>query len=133
MPFKSKSQLRTCYGQKLSAEARGKKSSWDCDEFLEATPDPSCLPERVGDQAGQCRSLRKNERVVSPVYVGPRGGLYFYVAGVRVYVPKDAETHDYVTRTYRPGPEPGRAASPRRTKRSPAAGRKGKRSQPRSG
>jgi hypothetical protein len=125
MPFKSKSQLRTCYGQKLTAEAQGKKSSWDCDEFLEATPDTSCLPERVGDAGGRCRTLRKDERVISPVYVGPRGGLYFYVAGVRVYVPKDRETHDYVMRAYKPGPEPGRAASSRRkAKRSPGASKR---------
>lgn len=100
MPYTSKAQLRTCYSKKLSAEAKGKKSNWDCDEFLEATPNPTCLPERKGSPKKECRPLRKEEKIVSPVYIGAKGGLYFYAGGVKIYVPKDA--HDYVMKKYKP-------------------------------
>jgi hypothetical protein len=89
MPFKSKAQLRTCYKKKFEAEEKGKRANWDCDEFLRETPDPSCLPERVGMDSGKkCRNLRKEERVPSELQVGPRGGTYFYAGGVKVYVPR---------------------------------------------
>jgi hypothetical protein len=100
--FSSKSQLRTCYSKKLSAEAQGKKSSWDCDKSLQETPDPNCLPERVdGTQHLKCRTMRKEEKITSKVYEGSKGGLYFYAAGVKVYVPKDRQTHDYVVEKYK--------------------------------
>ena len=40
MPFKSKSQLRTCYDRK--------PKGWDCDAFLDHTPSVCCLPEKKG-------------------------------------------------------------------------------------
>jgi hypothetical protein len=98
MPFKSKQQLRTCYARQLSAKAKGKSSSWDCKEWLKETPvSGTCLPEKIGESTSRCQ--RKNEKVVSPVYEGKRGGLYFYVSGVKVYVPRDAQS--YVRKKYK--------------------------------
>lgn len=94
MPFKSKRQLQTCFGQRLSAKAQGKSFSWDCDKWLEETPNPSCLPD-IKDEKGSkkvsCRPMRKSEKIVGPIQQGARGGLYFMAGGVKVYVPKDAK------------------------------------------
>lgn len=93
MPFESVRQIQTCYGKQLSAKAKGKKFGWDCDEWLTKTVKPQCLPTMKGEPK-KCRPLRNGEKVKSPVYEGPRGGMYFYVSGIKVYVPKDAR--DYV-------------------------------------
>jgi len=73
MPFKSKRQLQTCFGRQLSAKAKGEKFTWDCREWL------------------------KNKKI-SSMYEGPRGGLYFYAGGCKVYVPSDAQK--YVRKNY---------------------------------
>jgi hypothetical protein len=97
MPFASTRQLQTCYGRRLSALAKGQRPKWDCDEFLRATPRNACLPTVKGKK-GSCRPLRKGEKLISPFYRGSRGGLYFYAAGVKVYVPADARS--FVERKY---------------------------------
>lgn len=48
----------------------------------------------------KCRNLRSSDKVVGPVYIGPRGGAYFYVAGVRVYVPKGDSNLRYAKQQY---------------------------------
>lgn len=93
MPFKSKRQLQTCFGRQLSAEAKGSKWSWNCEEWLKATPNPLCLPSLKGHKVKGCRPLRTDEKIISPVYQGLRGGYYFLARGVKVYVPKDAVTY----------------------------------------
>ena len=97
MPFKSKRQLQTCFGKKLSAEAKGKKWSWNCEEWLRETPNPLCLPGMLGHSVKGCRQLKSNEKIISPVYTGARGGHYFLAKGIKVYVPKDAI--EYAKRT----------------------------------
>lgn len=75
MPFTSKSQLRTCYKQK----SVNPKSTWNCDEFLRATPSVCCLPERKNKTVTRSRCLLKNERIVGKIQTGPRGGRYFTI------------------------------------------------------
>lgn len=91
MPFKSVRQLQTCYSKQLSARAKGKETRWDCDEWLKKSP--RCLPTTESSSSKQCRTMRKGEKVRSPVYEGSRGGLYFYVDGIKVYVPADAKSY----------------------------------------
>lgn len=69
MPFKSKSQLRTCY--------RKKDKRWNCGEWLEKTDNVCCLPEKTTNVKSRC--IKKGERVVGKVQVGPRGGKYFTI------------------------------------------------------
>ena len=72
MPFKSASQLRTCY----SLRPKG----WDCDKWLKETLDIGCLPERKGKPRKRaCRPQRKHEKIKGPVQVGPRGGKFFII------------------------------------------------------
>jgi hypothetical protein len=89
MPFKSKAQLRTCYGRK-------NRGTWNCKEFLEKTPSVCCLPERKGMPI-KTRCMRQGERIVGKVMIGPRGGKYFdieerdkrgKICVVRVYLPR---------------------------------------------
>jgi hypothetical protein len=89
MPFKSRRQLATCFSRKLSAESKGKKWNWDCEEFLRVTPSPECLPSLKGRPA-KCRKLKNGEKIITPIYKGKRGGHFFFAGGVKVYVPKDA-------------------------------------------
>lgn len=93
MPFKSKRQLQTCFGKELSAKAKGKKSGWDCKKWLRETPSPQCLPSVEGRprKCVKCRPMRKGESIISPIYKGTRGGLYFFAGCVKVYVPHDAK------------------------------------------
>lgn len=86
MPFVSKAQLRDCYYKKFTSN-----SKWDCDEFLRATKNPSCLPQTIslkGKKSSKCRPLKKGEEWKSPVYKGPKGGYYFWAKNVKVYIPK---------------------------------------------
>lgn len=72
MPFKSKSQLRTCYSTH--------KKGWNCKEWLSKTENICCLPEKKGSQiSNKCRPVRKDERVVGSVKTGARGGKYFEI------------------------------------------------------
>lgn len=98
MPFTSARQLQTCYGRRLSAKAKGQKWAWDCDGWTRETmalhPGVSldcALPTTAGGRRKQrCRRLRKGEPIKSKLHRGKRGGLYFFVGGVKVYVPPDA-------------------------------------------
>jgi hypothetical protein len=86
MPFKSKSQLGQCFSNEIKKKGH---TSWNCEDWLSETPNPTCLPHRLGDPIPKsCRSLRKGEETVGPVYRGPRGGYYFFAKGVKVYIPK---------------------------------------------
>ena len=84
MPFQSLSQMRTCY----SLRSQGKNGKWDCDQWLQETPNVKCLPERKGDVPKKtgCRPIRKGEHVIGPVQTGPRGGNFFTADGIKVYV-----------------------------------------------
>ena len=88
MPFKSKSQMRTCYGRR--------PKGWNCDEWLEKTPSVCCLPEKAGMPV-KSRCMRKGERVVGKVQTGPKGGKFFVISEkdgsgqvctIKVYVTK---------------------------------------------
>lgn len=86
MPFKSKSQLRTCYGRK-GGFGKGVKG---CDEWLSSTNiSLECLPERASEPY-KCRKMKDGERVRSRLMVGPRGGKYFIISEggykIKVYV-----------------------------------------------
>ncbi len=89
MPFKSKSQLRTCYARKHSHPS----STWNCDEWLRKTPDIGCLPEKKGKRPKRaCRNQRKDEKIIGKIMTGPRGGKYFIIRQgedeIKVYVKK---------------------------------------------
>ena len=70
MPFKSKSQLRTCYGTH--------KKGWNCNEWLDKTPSVCCLPEKKGMPV-RSRCMKKNERIIGKVQTGARGGKFFTI------------------------------------------------------
>ena len=71
MPFKSLSQLRTCYGKN--------DPRWNCKEFLNATPSVCCLPEKT-NETPKCRYAKKDiVRKTSKVQTGPRGGKYVII------------------------------------------------------
>jgi hypothetical protein len=70
MPFKSKSQLRTCYGRK--------RKGWDCKEWLDHTPSVCCLPEKA-NLPRKTRCMRQGERKVGKVQTGARGGKFFVI------------------------------------------------------
>jgi len=99
MPFKSQRQLATCFSRQISAEAKGKKWTWDCKEWLAETPNPKCLPSLKGHHP-KCRSLRNGEKIVGPVYEGPKGGHFFFAGGVKVYVPRGAGNAEYAIKKY---------------------------------
>ena len=89
MPFTSQRQLQTCFGREAQMKSKGGVWKWDCKKWLAETPDPGCLPTvKGGEPKRACRKLRASEKVPSKVYQGPRGGRYFFVAGVKVYVPR---------------------------------------------
>lgn len=87
MPFTSRRQLQTCFGQQITALSKGKNWSWDCKKWLQETPDPKCLPTIKGKPA-KCRPMRNGEKIIGPIYEGPKGGHYFFAGGVKVYVPR---------------------------------------------
>lgn len=96
MPFKSKSQVRTCYYVK----SKNKKSTWDCDKWLsETAKSGGCikgLPYQKSGETTKCRQLKKGEKIRGKVKVGSRGGLYFEIkeAGevvMKVYLQKTKE------------------------------------------
>jgi len=66
------SQLRTCYGKH--------DKNWNCDEWLRKTPNVCCLPEKKGyPTPTKCRKIKKNERIVGKLQIGPRGGRFFMI------------------------------------------------------
>lgn len=88
MPFKSKRQLATCFSRELSAKSKGEKWTWNCEKWLKETPRPECLPSLKGSKRKPCRQLKKGERIIGPVKTGSRGGKYFTVSGINIYIPK---------------------------------------------
>lgn len=69
MPFKSKSQLRTCYST----------GAWNCDKWLSETQNICDLPERSSSDKISYRTIRKGEIIKGPIKKGPRGGKYFEI------------------------------------------------------
>ena len=83
MPFKSKSQLQTCY--------KKHDSNWNCDQWLKETPSVCCLPYKKIKGQHKTRCIRKGERIIGPVQTGPRGGRFFTITeggncSTKVYV-----------------------------------------------
>jgi len=69
MPFKSRSQMRTCYGRQ--------PKGWDCDKWLAETPSVCCIPECKGaKQPKTCIPGRQGVATVGPIEKGARGGQY---------------------------------------------------------
>ena len=61
MPFKSKSQARKCWAIEAKAKRSGKKSSWNCKEFMKGV-NWSRLPERLKSKRSAKRSKRSNRK-----------------------------------------------------------------------
>lgn len=96
--FVSTRQIQTCFGKKLSAEAKGKKFTWDCEKELRETPNVRCLPTIVKlARSGKCSSKKINQtkKIIPPLYKGSRGGVYFYPGSlsIKTYVPPDARSY----------------------------------------
>lgn len=53
-----------------------------------------------GHPKAKCRKLKPGEKIISPVYKGPRGGYYFYAGGIKVYLPKDEASIKYAKKMY---------------------------------
>lgn len=70
MPFRSKSQLRTCYSLH--------DPRWDCDSWLRKTKGVCDLPEKVG-MPRRSRTHRTGEAIKGQIQTGPRGGKYFTI------------------------------------------------------
>ena len=117
MPFASKLQLQTCFSKNLSILAQGKVPKWNCKKWLQETKYPQCLPTLSGQSAPKnCKKRKLKEENLydteenrkkssadewTRFYRGARGGLYFFAAGLKLYVPEDAkeyvETHFQVS------------------------------------
>ena len=97
MPFKSKSQLGHCFANQIKTKG---KTTWDCEEFLKETPNPTCLPYKLGAFEGRCRKLSSDEKGISGVYFGPRGGAYIMAKGVKVYIPPGEKNVEWVIAKY---------------------------------
>lgn len=89
MPFRSISQLQTCY--------KRQDPNWDCDYFLKETPSICSLPYKKGAKSLKSRSVRKGEKTKGKVQVGPRGGKFFIIkekdskgviCSIKVYLPQ---------------------------------------------
>jgi hypothetical protein len=83
MVFVSDAQTRTCFSRQISAKARGEKWTWDCDEWAEES----------------CKQHRRKE-CISKLHEGPKGGLYFFVDGVKTYVPRGEKERAYAIKKY---------------------------------
>lgn len=82
MPFVSKSQMRVCYTRR--------PKGWDCDKWLEETPRPDCLPEKKGLKSKkECSKKPPPDSDSEKIYVGPRGGRYRMIKGVKIYLSKN--------------------------------------------
>lgn len=100
MPFASKLQLQTCFSRNLSILAQGKVPKWDCKKWLDKTENPACLPTRSGEKPPKNCKKRKpiDAEDLTKFYRGEKGGLYFFVDGIKLYVPADAK--DYVEQNF---------------------------------
>lgn len=88
MPFKSRSQLGLCFSKQFSSHG---SSSWDCEKWLEETPNATCLHHRLAgfeNKVEGCRKLSPKDKKVSGVHFGARGGAYVVAGGVKVYIPR---------------------------------------------
>lgn len=100
MPFNSIRQAQVCYGKRLSAQAQGKRWTWDCDEALRKTT--NCIPTSTTTETTTrhhklCGPFRPSSQRI--YYEGARGGIYFYADQdhkLKIYVPKNAK--EYVRR-----------------------------------
>ena len=108
MPFASKLQLQTCFSRNLSILAKGQVPKWDCKKWLDKTKSPDCLPTRSGDvppkNCKKRKSENKEDEQLTKFYRGAKGGLYFFVDEIKVYVPADARK--YVESNFEILPEP---------------------------
>lgn len=70
MPFKSKSQLRTCYNKN--------DPNWDCDRFLSHTNNICDLPNNLNSKP---TTHKRNvvSRTKTRTFKGPKGGTFFYI------------------------------------------------------
>lgn len=98
MPFKSKSQLRTCFSKEIKAKSKGQKWEWNCKEWLKETRNVNDLPEKCCQDIHS--SFKKSTNNISPIYKGKRGGHYFYVGNIKIYVPNDKKSIAYATTIY---------------------------------
>ncbi len=58
------------------------------------TETPECLPTRSGTNAPKpCKKRKQTDDEITPFYRGAKGGLYFFVDGIKVYVPADAKSY----------------------------------------
>ena len=99
MPFKSKAQMGQCFSEQI--KKRG-KTSWNCEKWLEETPNPTCLhhsSESTG-RVKSCRTLRAGEKIIGPVQQGPRGGHFFIAKGVKIYIPKGQGNLEYAKKKW---------------------------------
>jgi hypothetical protein len=70
------------------------ESKWNCKKSLSLTENPTCLHYRIADfqkRIEGCRKLHPDEKGISGVHIGPRGGAYIIAGGVKVYVPKGSK------------------------------------------
>ena len=75
MPFRSKSQVRTCF----TTRPKG----WNCEQWLKETPHPESLPEKLGGSPG--RKSSRGNHTIGPIKRGARGGKYRMIGGIKVY------------------------------------------------
>ena len=87
MPFKSRSQLQTCY-KKQTPE-------WDCTLWLDETTCVCCLPNK---KEKKTRLKKPKERIIGKIQIGPKGGRFFTIEEknsegticvIKVYLPKE--------------------------------------------
>ena len=94
MPFQSEKQLRICFGKEIIAKSSGQKWTWDCEKWANETNFKKLKKIRK-DAKTKSRNVE-----ISPIYEGSRGGHYFYVGDIKIYVPKGDGTLAYATRRY---------------------------------
>jgi hypothetical protein len=105
MPFKSKSQLDSCYAKKYQELSKGINYEWDCDEFLKET-NFNCLPKRVNKKSpSKCK--KKHNEIYKELLIGPKGGKYILIRAngkkiKKIYIPRATllENLDYNKITY---------------------------------
>lgn len=79
MPFRSKAQLRTCYGKMF----RGQAGTWDCDAWVRET-DMDALRNAAPERPPRGQSCLRGKSTC----VGPRGATYIIRGGIKIYTPR---------------------------------------------